>query len=130
MYNFASNVTICLAMHIMKKIIIGDNHLIVPLHCQLIIFQIPTYSILAYLCTKIWKGTEVLNQRSLAYITSQQDNNTYYTDGSSDGMRGASAIVRKEEEIIIRLNDSASNLHDEMTAIQIALKKPVEIEIY
>ena len=63
------------------------------------------------------KGTEILKQRSLEYIRSQPDDNTYYTDGSSDGTGVAAAAVHKEEEIIIRLNDSASVLDAEMTAI-------------
>ena len=59
---------------------------------------------------------------SLAYIRSQPDNNTYYTDGSSDGTRVAAAVVHKTEEIIIRLNDSAYVLDAEMTAIRLALE--------
>ena len=31
------------------------------------------------------EGTEILKQRSLEYIRSQPDDNTYYTDGSGDG---------------------------------------------
>ena len=38
----------------------------------------------------------------------------------------AVAVVHKEEEIIIRLNDSASVLDAEMTAIRIALEKASE----
>ena len=68
------------------------------------------------------EGTEVLKQRSLAYIRSQPDDNTYYTDGSSDGTRVAAAVVHKTEEIIVRLNDSASVLDAEMTAIRLALE--------
>ena len=44
----------------------------------------------------------------------------YYTDGSSDGIHMAAAVLHKEEEIIIRRNDSASVLDAEMTAIRIA----------
>ena len=74
---------------------------------------------LPYDCRIDWtkEGTEVLKQRSQAYIRSQPDDNTYYTDGSSDGTRVAPAVVHKTEEIIIRLNDSASVLDAEMTAI-------------
>ena len=79
---------------------------------------------LPYDCRIDWtkEGTEVLKQRSLEYIRSQPDDNTYYTDGSSDGTRVAAAVVHKKEEIIIRLNDSASVLDAEMTAIQLALE--------
>ena len=52
----------------------------------------------------------MLKQRSLEYIGSRPDDNTYYPDGSSDWTRVAAAVVHKEEEIIIRLNDSASVL--------------------
>ena len=51
----------------------------------------------------------------------QPDDNTYYTGGSSDGTRVAAEVVHKEEEIIIRLNDSASVLDAEMTALRVAL---------
>ena len=79
---------------------------------------------LPYDCRIEWtkEGTEVLKQRSLAYIRSQPDDNTYYTDGSSDGTRVAAAVVHKTEEISIRLNDSASVLDTEMTAIRLALE--------
>ena len=78
---------------------------------------------LPYHCRIDWtkEGTEVLKQRSLAYIRSQPDN-TYYTDGSGDGTRVAAAVVHKTEEMIIRLNDSASVLDAKMTAIQLALE--------
>ena len=59
-----------------------------------------------------------MKQRSLEYIRSQPDDNTYYTDGSSDRTRVSAAVVHKEEEIIIRPNDSASVLDFEMTAIR------------
>ena len=77
---------------------------------------------LPYHCRIDWtkEGTEVLKQRSLAYIRSQPDDNTYYTDGSSDGTQVAAAVVHKTEEMIIRLNDSASVLDAEMTAIRLA----------
>ena len=59
---------------------------------------------LPYKCRIDWtrEGTEILKQRSLEYIRSQPDDNTYYTNGSSDGTRVAAAVVHKEEEIIIR----------------------------
>ena len=59
---------------------------------------------LPYDCRIDWtkEGTEVLKQRSLEYIRSQPDDNTYYTDGSSDGTQVAAAVVHKKEEIIIR----------------------------
>ena len=50
----------------------------------------------------------------------------YYTDGSSDGTQVAAEVVQKEEETIIRLNDSASVLDAEMTAIRIALENVSE----
>ena len=70
--------------------------------------------------------TEILKQRSLEYIRSQPDHHTYYTDGSSDRTRVAAAVVHKEEEIIITLNDSASVLDAEMTAIRVALENASE----
>ena len=72
---------------------------------------------LPYKCRIGWtlEGTEILKQRSLENICSQPDDNTYYTDGSSDGTRVAAAVVHKEEEIIIRLNDSASVLDAKIT---------------
>ena len=52
---------------------------------------------LPYECRIYWtrEGTEILKQRSLEYIRSQPDDNTYYTDSSSDGTRVASAVVHK-----------------------------------
>ena len=75
---------------------------------------------LPYECRIYWtkEGTEILKQRLLEYIRSQPEDNTYYTDGSIDGTRVAAAVVHKKEEIIIRLNDSASVLDAEMTAIR------------
>ena len=83
---------------------------------------------LPYECRIDWtpEGTEILKQRSLEYIRSQPDDNTYYTDGSSDGTRVSAAVVHTEEEIIIRLNDSASVLDAEMTAIRVALENASE----
>ena len=83
---------------------------------------------LPYECRIDWtrEGTEILKQRSLEYIHSQPDDNTYYTDGSIDGTRVGVAVVNKEEEIIIRLNDSASVLDEEMTAIRVALENANE----
>ena len=54
---------------------------------------------LPYECMIDWtrEGTEILKQRSLEYISFQPDNNTYYTDGSSDGTRVAAAVVHKEK---------------------------------
>ena len=65
-------------------------------------------------------------QISLEYISSEPYNNTYNTDGSSDGTRVAAAVVHKEEEIIIRLNDSTSVLDAEMTVIRVALENASE----
>ena len=83
---------------------------------------------LPYECRIDWtrEGTEILKQRSLEYIRSQPDDNTYYTDGLSDGTRVAAAVLHKEDEIIIRLNDSASVLDAEMTAIRVALENASE----
>ena len=83
---------------------------------------------LPYECRMDWarEGTEILKQRSLEYIRSQPDDNTNYTDGSSDGRRVASAVVHKEEEIITRLNKSAFVLDAEMTAIRVALENASE----
>ena len=72
------------------------------------------------------EGMEKLKQRSLEYIRSQPDDNTYFTDGSSDGSRVAAAVVHKEEEITIILNDSASVLDAEITAIRVALENASE----
>ena len=60
------------------------------------------------------------------YIRSQPDDNTYYIDASSAGTRVAAAVVHKEEEIRIILNDSASVLDAEMTAIRVALENASE----
>ena len=40
---------------------------------------------LPYTCRIYWtrEGTEIMKQRSLDYIRSQPDDNTYYTDGSN-----------------------------------------------
>ena len=79
---------------------------------------------LPYECRVDWTrdGKDILKQRSLEYIRSQPDDNTYYTDGSRDGTRLAATVVHKEEEIIITLNDYASVLDAEMTAIRVALE--------
>ena len=79
---------------------------------------------LPYECRIYWNrdGTEILKQRVLAYIRFQPDENTYYTDASSVGAQLAASVVHKEEEILIRLNDSASVLDAEMTAIRVALE--------
>ena len=83
---------------------------------------------LRYECRIDWtrEGTEILKPRSLEYIRSRPDDQTYYTDGSSDRTRVAAAVVHKKEEIIIRLNDSASVLDAEITAIGIALENASE----
>ena len=83
---------------------------------------------LPYECRIDWarEGTEILKLRSLEYIRSQPDENTYYTYGSSDETRVAAAVVHKEEEIIIRPNDSASVLDAEMTAKRVALENASE----
>ena len=62
---------------------------------------------LQYECRIDWtrEEKEILRQRSLEYMRSQPDDNTHYTDGSSDGTRVVATVVHKEEEIIIRLND-------------------------
>ena len=83
---------------------------------------------LPYECRIDWTkdGTEILKQRSLKYISFQPDDNTYYTDGSGNWARVAAKGVHKEEEIIIRLNDSASVLDAEMTVIRLALENARE----
>ena len=83
---------------------------------------------LPYECRIDWtrEGTEILKQRSLEYTRSEPDDIMYYTDGSGDRTRMATAVVHKEEEIIIRLNDSASVLVAEMTAIREALENASE----
>ena len=82
---------------------------------------------LQYECRIDWtrEVMEILKQRSLEYyITSvlNQTDNTYYTDDSSDETRVAAAVVDTEEEIFIRLNDSASVLDAEVTTICVALE--------
>ena len=54
---------------------------------------------LLYECRMDWirEGTDILKQRSIEYIRSEPDDNTYYTDGSSNGTRVAAAVVHKEE---------------------------------
>ena len=87
---------------------------------------------LPYECRIDWtrEGTEILKQRSLEYIRSQPDDNTCYTAGSSDGTRVNAAVVHKEEELIIRLNDLASILNTELTTIQIELENASETRDY
>ena len=88
----------------------------------------PPWEQVPYECRIDWtrEGTEILKQRSLEYIRSQPDDITYYTVGSSDGTRVAAEVVHMEEEIIIRINDSASVLDAEMTAIRVALENASE----
>ena len=95
---------------------------------QLEIYNTAPWEQLPYECRIDWtkEGTEILKHRLLEYIRSQPDGNTYYTVGSSDGTRVAAAVVHKKEEIIIRLNDSASVLDAEMTAIRLALENARE----
>ena len=83
---------------------------------------------LPYECRIDWtrEEAEILKQGSLSYIRSQPDNTTYDTEGSSDGTRVAAAVVHNEEDIIIRLNNSASVLNAEMTAIRLALEDASE----
>ena len=85
----------------------------------------PPWELLPYQCRIdwTWDGTDILKESSLAYISSQPDNNTYYSDGSSDGTRVAGEVVHKKEEIIIRLHDSSSVLDAEMPAIDISLEE-------
>ena len=64
--------------------------------------------------------------KSLECIRSQPDDNTYYTDGSSDGTRVAAKVIHTVESIIIRLNDSISLLDAEMTVIRLALEDASE----
>ena len=72
------------------------------------------------------EGTEILKQRSLKYIRSQPDDNTYYTDSSSDETRVAAAVVHNEGEIIIRPNDSAYVMSAELIALRVALEDASE----
>ena len=72
------------------------------------------------------KGTEILKQRSLEYIRCQQDDNTFYTDGSSDGTRVAAAVVHNEKKSSLDFYDSASVLDAEMTAIRVTLENTSE----
>ena len=72
------------------------------------------------------EGTGILKQRSLKYIRSQPVDNPYYIDGPGDGTRLIAAVVHKGEELIIRLNDSASVLDAAMTTIRVALENASE----
>ena len=67
---------------------------------------------LPYPCRIDWtkEGTEVLKQRSLAYIRSQPDDNTYYTDGSSDG-----SVLDAEMTAIRLALEDASGTRDKIT---------------
>ena len=77
---------------------------------------------LPYHCRIDWtkEGTKVLKQRSLAYIRSQPEDNTYYTDGSSDS---ASVLDAKMTAIRLALEDASGTrdniiIHtDSMTAV-------------
>ena len=64
---------------------------------QLEIDNTASWKQLPYKCRTDWtkEGTEILKQRSLEYIRSQPDN-TYYTDGSSDGTRVAAEVIHKK----------------------------------
>ena len=74
-----------------------------------------------YECRIDWTrgGTEILKRGSLEYIRYLPDDLTYYTDGSSDE-------TRVEEEIIIRLNETASVLDAEQTVIRVAVENTSE----
>ena len=80
-----------------------------------------------YECRIDWtlEGVNVNTETEITRIH-PPDDNTYYTAGSSDGTHVDAAVVHKEEEIIIRLNDSASVLDAEMTAIRVALENASE----
>ena len=81
------------------------------------------WEVLPYECRIDWTpdGIESVKQKALTYINLHPADNTYYTDGSSDGNRVAAAFIHQTEETIIRLNDSASVLDAEMMAILMAL---------
>ena len=71
----------------------------------------------------MWVDNNNIKHRLLSYICSQPGHNTYYIDDSSGGTRVAAGILHKEEEIIIRLNDSASVMDAEMKPKLIALEE-------
>ena len=66
---------------------------------QLELYNTAPWEQLPYECRIDWtkEGTEILKQKSLEYIRSQPDDNTSYTDGSSDGTRVAAVVVHKKE---------------------------------
>ena len=66
---------------------------------------------------------DVIRTQALQYINNlcPDVTRTYYTDGSSNERRVGAAFVTKERHISIRLNDDATVLDAEMTAIFAAL---------
>ena len=81
---------------------------------------------LPYTCRAV--GTRTMSPDAMRTQVLQYINNpcpdvtrTYYTDGSSNGRRVGAAFVTEERQISIRLNDDATVLDAEMTAIFAAL---------
>ena len=63
------------------------------------------WEVLPYECRIDWTpdGIESVKQKALTYINLHPADNTYYTDGSSDGNRVAAAFIHQTEETITRL---------------------------
>ena len=81
---------------------------------------------LPYTCRAVGTRTmspDVMRTQALQYINNPCPDvtRTYYTDGSSNERRVGAAFVTEERQISIRLNDDATVLDAEMTAIFAAL---------
>ena len=81
---------------------------------------------LPYTCRAIGTRTispDAMRRQAMQYISNPCPDvtETYYTDGSSNGQRVGAAFVTEVPQISIRLNDDATVLDAEMTAILAAL---------
>ena len=81
---------------------------------------------LPYTCRAIGIRTispDAMRRQAMQYISNPCPDvtETYYTDGSSNGQRVGAAFVTEVPQISIRLNDDATVLDAEMTAIFAAL---------
>ena len=81
---------------------------------------------LPYTCRAVGTRTmspDAMRMQALQYINNPcpDATRTYYTDGSSNERRVGAAFVTEERQIFIRLNDDATVLDAEMTAIFAAL---------
>ena len=80
---------------------------------------------LPYTCRIHWlkDSPELCLQNALEFINNAPPHITavYYTDGSCDGRHVAAAYVTDAEEMVFRLNDTASVVDAELTAILLAI---------